>query len=391
MALFQKPTTTTRAPVTNYLAEINCGRMIMNETTKMVEPQLEKGLLYVKQMDDTLIHLVWKERGVANSKIPEDDLIVFEGDCSVRLIKQLPEHRVFLVRWNQTNTRKIYWMQHTDKTKDEDLVKDLDTALNNVSEAQKKQREKNKSSSKKDGGEKAAGGLDLSSMLGGEAGGSEILNQLVQSGALDQNTMNSLLQQMGGASMGAGSSEEKNETATAETPKSSKPSKKAKLGAADLQNAFGMVSQSAKKSYDLTKVLGSESLVDMLSNKEVQERLNKHMPKDEKIKETKEELRAAVGSPQYQQAVQAFQEALESGQLAPVLQQFNLPESAIKAATSGDMKAFAEAMESSSSKKDEEKTKNVTELSTPVAGKKEEPKKEKSEDNDDEDDKMAVD
>merc|ERR1712127_265031 len=66
-------------------------------------------------MDDTLIHLVWKERAVANSKIPEDDLIVFEGDCSVRLIKQLPDHRVFLVRWNQTNTRKIYWMQHTDK------------------------------------------------------------------------------------------------------------------------------------------------------------------------------------------------------------------------------------------------------------------------------------
>lgn len=393
MALFQKPTTNSRAPTTNYLAEINCGRMIMNETTKMVEPQLEKGLLYVKQMDDTLIHLVWKERGVVNSKIAEDDLIVFEGDCSVRLINQLPDHRVFLVRWNQTNTRKIYWMQHTDKTKDEEFVKDLDTALNNTSEAQKKQREKNKSSSKKDGSEKAAGGLDLASLMGGEAGSSEILNQLMQSGALDQNTMTSLLQQMGGANMG-GSSEEKSDatTAAAETPKSSKPSKKAKLGAADLQNAFGMVSQGTKKqTYDLTKVLGSESLVDMISNKEVQERLNEHMPKDEKIKETKEELRAAVGSPQYQQAVQAFQEALESGQLAPVLQQFNLPESAIKAAASGDMKAFAEAMESSS-KKDDDKSKNVSELSTPVAGKKEEEtKKEKSNDDDDEDDKMAVD
>jgi len=396
MALFQKPTTNSRAPATNYLAEINCGRMIMNETTKMVEPQLEKGLLYVKQMDDTLIHLVWKERAVANSKIPEDDLIVFEGDCSVRLIKQLPDHRVFLVRWNQTNTRKIYWMQHTDKTKDEELVKDLDTALNNTSEAQKKQREKNKSSSKKDGSEKAvAGGLDLASLMGGEAGSSEILNQLMQSGALDQNTMTSLLQQMGGANMG-GSSEEKSENATAaaaatETPKSTKPSKKAKLGAADLQNAFGMVSQSTKKTYDLTKVLGSESLVDMLSNKEVQERLNEHMPKDEKIKETKEELRAAVGSPQYQQAVQAFQEALESGQLAPVLQQFNLPESAIKAAATGDVKAFAEAMESSSKKDEDDKTKNVSELKTPVAEKKEAAKKENGGDDDDEDDKMAVD
>merc|ERR1712127_213100 len=199
---------------------------------------------------------------------------------------------------------------------------------------------------------------------------------------------------MGGANMG-GSSEEKSETAAAaaaETPKTSKPSKKAKLGAADLQNAFGMVSQkSSKKTYDLTKVLGSESLVDMLSNKEVQERLNKHMPKDEKIKETKEELRAAVGSPQYQQAVQAFQEALESGQLAPVLQQFNLPESAIKAAATGDVKAFAEAMESSSKKDEDDKTKNVSELKTPVAEKKEAAKKENDGDDDDEDDKMAVD
>merc|ERR1712173_489100 len=177
----------------------------------------------------------------------------------------------------------------------------------------------------------------------------------------------------------------------AETPKSSRPGSKKTNGgkgssgvdATALQQAFGMVDQ--KKSYDLTKVLGSESLVGMLSNKEVQERLNKHMPKDEKIKETKEELRAAVGSPQYQQAVQAFQEALESGQLAPVLQQFNLPENAIKAAASGDMKAFAEAMEGSK-KKDNEKN----ELSTPKP-KEEEKKDDKKENKDDEDEKMAVD
>merc|ERR1711972_1165635 len=392
MALFQTQSkSTSRAPQTNYLAEIKCGRMTMNESTKMVEPQLEKGLLFVKQMNDTLIHLVWKERGVTNSKIPEDDLIVFEGDCSVRLIKQLPD-RVFLVRWNQTNTRKIYWMQHTDKAKDEELIKDLDLALNNTSEAQKKYREKiKKETGGKSGAEKggASGGLDLGSLMG-EAGSSEILSQLMQSGALDQNTMNSLLQQMGGAGIGGG-----NETA-AETPKSSRPaSTKANNGgkgvdAADLQQAFGMVNQ--KKSYDLTKVLGSESLVGMLSNKEVQERLNKHMPKDEKIKETKEELRAAVGSPQYQQAVQAFQEALESGQLAPVLQQFNLPENAIKAAAGGDMKAFAEAMEGANKKKSEnDKNESSTPKPKEEAEKKDDKKEDEKDNKDDEDEKMAVD
>merc|ERR1719189_1304086 len=170
---------------------------------------------------------------------------------------------------------------------------------------------------------------------------------------------------MGGAGIGGA------DNAAAETPKSSRPGSKKTAGgkgssgvdATALQQAFGMVNQ--KKSYDLTKVLGSESLVGMLSNKEVQERLNKHMPKDEKIKETKEELRAAVGSPQYQQAVQAFQEALESGQLAPVLQQFNLPENAIKAAASGEMKAFAEAMEGANKKESEKSDSDKNELSTP--------------------------
>merc|ERR1712178_401687 len=125
-----------------------------------------------------------------------------------------------------------------------------------------------------------------------------------------------------------------------------------------------------------------------LSNKDGQERLNKHMPKDEKIK-NKEELRAAVGSPQYQQAVQAFQEALESGQLAPVLQQFNLPEAAIKAAASGDMKAFAEAMEGENKKSSETDSKADQNASTPVA--KREEKTDEKDNKDDEDEKMAVD
>ena len=78
--------------------------------------------------------------------------------------------------------------------------------------------------------------------------------------------------------------------------------------------------------------------------------------------------------------------------MAPVLQQFNLPESAIKAAAGGDMKAFAEAMEGAN-KKESENDKN--ELSTPKPKEEAEKKDDKKEDGkdnkDDEDEKMAVD
>lgn len=146
-----------------------------------------------------------------------------------------------------------------------------------------------------------------------------------------------------------------------------------------------MASQSSTK-YDLTKVLNTESLVGILGNKDVQERLNKFMPNDEKISQTPEELRAAVGSPQYQQAIQAFQEALESGQLAPVLGQFKLPENAIKAAGTGNVKGFAEAMQEANKKEaaaDNEKKDDAESSSTGQQVQKDE--------DDDEDEKMAVD
>merc|ERR1711976_319588 len=392
MALFQAPSAKGGNVVQqNYLAEIRCGRMLMDEATKMVEAQPEKDLLYVKRMNDTLIHLVWKERNNPASKIPDDDLIVFEGDCSGRLIKQLPEHRVFLVKMNQTNTRKLFWLQHTDASKDEELIKNLDDSLNRPSEVEKKQRNAKAASSSKADKEKggAGGPIDLASLMGADGGNGELLSQLLQSGAVDPNTMNSLLQQINGAGASASDSTTTMDTPVASNSKKSS-SKKSKLGANDLQQAFGMVQQRGKQ-YDLNKVLGTESLVGILANKEVQDRLNKHMPKDEKIGQSKEELRAAIGSPQYQQAVQAFQEALESGQLAPVLQQFNLPEEAIKAAAGGNMKAFAEAMEKSKKKEEKSETEDSkNETSTPTAKKDDDDKKDEKT-KDDEDEKMAVD
>jgi len=420
MALFQQAKAAAKKVQNNYIAEIRCGRMNMNSETHMVEPEVEKGLLYVhRSRDDMLVHLCWKNR---NSDAVLDDMIIFEGDCTVKKIKQLPEHRVFFVKINELGTRKFYWFQHTDGEKDEQLIKDLNFAINDPTAAEAKKKAAAAGAGGNSGILKGSGGgggrtIDanaLNSLLSGNGNTSDMLNQLMQSGAMDQNAMQQLLEQLsGGADLGGGSelgggSQTPSATTVAaqDTPVSSNSNAKGgaskKLKMNDLANAFSMVKNTAK--YDLTKVLGTDSLVGMLSNKEVQDRLNEHMPKDEKISGTEGDIRAAVGSPQYQQAVVAFQEALESGQLGPVLAQFKLPEAAIKAAGSGNIKAFAEAMESdkkkpaeasSSSKKEDnadakmdeaeksdEKTKSEKAAANDASTSKE---------NDDEDEKMAVD
>lgn len=331
-----------------------------------------------------LIHLTWKDR-TANKV--EDDLIVFEGDCSVKFINQLPEHRVFFVKMNQTKQRKFYWFQHTTKDKDEELIEHLSQALNNTGAAEARVKMTLESSGQSAKGLKSGADRTMEQlanlMSGSNAGASnDVLNQLMQSGVLGGGGagLEELLQQVGG---GGGSGQ----TAAAQATPSrgtggEKKSKKVKLNTSDIKDAFGMVNQQPKERYDLTKVLSPDSLTGMLGNKEVQERLNQYMPKDEKISQNAAELRSAIGSPQYQQAVQAFQEALESGQLAPVLGQFKLPEKAIQAASTGNVKAFAEAMEADSKK---------TEASSSSTGK-EEPKTPKNDKkDDDEDEKMAVD
>jgi len=407
MALFQQAKQAATKAQNNYIAEIRCGRMTM-KADGMVEPELEKGLLYVhRSREDMLVHLCWKNR---KSDSVLDDLIVFEGDASVKLIKQLPEHRVFFVKMNQNNERKFYWFQHTDKETDTTLITDLNEALNNTTAAEAKKKAKAASSGAKPGAKLGKGGLDqLSSLLGGNAEGNQMLTQLMQSGALGPDGMRQLLdlaqREQGGdeSQTPSAATSATNQPAVESTPVASSntnqkgtASKKLKMG--DLANAFSMVRNTQQ--YDMTKVLGTESLVNMLGNKDVQDRLNEHMPKDSKIGGSPGDIRAAIGSPQYQQAVQAFQEALESGQLGPVLAQFKLPESAIKAAGTGNMKAFAEAMQGEKTKSEESST--STAAAEKMSDEKDEKKDEKTEQEkkeesetskevDDEEDKMAVD
>lgn len=57
------------------------------------------------------------------------------------------------------------------------------------------------------------------------------------------------------------------------------------------------------------------------------------------------QLRGTLHSPQFRQALGMFSSGLQTGQLAPLIREFNLGDSAIEAATKGDMEAFVKALQ----------------------------------------------
>lgn len=88
-----------------------------------------------------------------------------------------------------------------------------------------------------------------------------------------------------------------------------------------------------RKPVDLSAALSRANIKDaVVANAD---RLTSLLPDQQPVKQDREELEATVSAPQFQQAVDFFGAAFQTGQLAPALQHFNLPESVVQAATQG--------------------------------------------------------
>jgi len=106
---------------------------------------------------------------------------------------------------------------------------------------------------------------------------------------------------------------------------------------------------------DLSQALNPESMIPILANADVQQRLIPYLPEGEVLPKSEEELRATVSSPQFQQALSSFSSALQSGQLGPLMTQFGLGEDVANAAAQGDLEAFVKAMQANQKAKEGEK------------------------------------
>ncbi|XP_016112818.1 proteasomal ubiquitin receptor ADRM1-like isoform X2 [Sinocyclocheilus grahami] len=350
-----------------YLVEFRAGKMTLKGST--VTPDKRKGLVYIQQTDDSLIHFCWKDRSTGNV---EDDLIIFPDDCQFKRVNQCTTGRVFVLKFKAGSKRLFFWLQEPKTDKDEEYCRKVNEYLNNPPIP----------------GTLGSGGGSSHelSALGGEGGLQSLLdnmshNQLMQLigptglgglgglGALAGPGLASLLGS--GVPATSSSSSSSRSQSTAATPSST--SAPTRLGSsqvpstlispsatvtaspapstpagpalsADLQSILATMNVPTAGQGDLASVLTPEVMAPILANAEVQQRLLPYLPSGESLLQSTEELQNTLTSPQFQQAMSIFSSALASGQLGP-LNQFGLPTEAVEAANKGDVEAFAKAME----------------------------------------------
>ncbi|KAH9591110.1 adhesion regulating molecule 1 [Schistosoma haematobium] len=109
-----------------------------------------------------------------------------------------------------------------------------------------------------------------------------------------------------------------------------------------------MRSSSNDAKVELNDVLNVDNLHSLLNKPDIQERLLPHLPPlDPESASTNdlENITANIQSSQFKTTLKSFSAAFRTGELAPVLAQFNLGIKADEAARRGDLVAFSNALQ----------------------------------------------
>lgn len=95
-----------------------------------------------------------------------------------------------------------------------------------------------------------------------------------------------------------------------------------------------------------TALTGSEAINQLISDPDRANTLSVHLPEsDDSDDSKKQQIKDTISSPQFQQALSLFSNALQSAQLGPVVSQFELTPDAVAAAYSGNLEEFVRALE----------------------------------------------
>ncbi|XP_043948261.1 proteasomal ubiquitin receptor ADRM1 homolog isoform X2 [Drosophila biarmipes] len=331
------------------LVEFRAGRM--NMVGKMVHPDSRKGLVYMTQSDDGLMHFCWKDR--TSGKI-EDDLIVFPDDFEYKRVDQCKTGRVYVLKFKSSTRRMFFWMQEPKTDKDEEHCRRINELLNNPPSAHQR-----------GGGGSNDGDLQymlnnmsqqqLMQLFGGvgQMGGlSSLLGQMNSRTPSSRNTSSS-----GGG--GASALQTPENVSVPRTPTA--PSKSgSSRGSSNVTSQAGEATGSAGSSVDAdasgrslnidlsTALSGAEAINQLIADPERVKSLIVHLPESEDTDEDrKQQIKDHITSPQFQQALAQFSNALQSAQLGPVVKQFELSNEAVAAAFSGNLEDFVRALEKS--------------------------------------------
>lgn len=329
-----------------------------------------------------MTHFCWKDRTSGNV---EDDLIIFPDDCEFKKVDECKDGRVFLLRFKSSNRKLFFWLQEPNNEKDDEYCRRVNELLNNPP-----------SSGGSGAGSGSREGSDLQYMLNnmsqqqlmqlfggvGQMGGlSSLLGSINRTGSGSGTRSSTTTPARGATAAAAGATavstppnttqpatprapkKESNsgESSEATTPATAASTEANRVLLSELQNYLAGINtgggaSGSKHNVDLSTSLNSESINSILSDPERLEALQAHLPNiDEEGKPlepsaVKQQLKDTLASPQFQQALSMFSNALQSGQLGPVVSQFKLSDDAVSAANSGDLEQFVKALEKASIK-----------------------------------------
>ncbi|XP_066138512.1 proteasomal ubiquitin receptor ADRM1 homolog [Euwallacea fornicatus] len=358
-----------------HLVETRAGKMTLKG--RMVCPDKRKGLLYVYQSEDSLMHFCWQDR---TTGVVEDDLIIFPDDCEYVKVPQCTTGRVYLLRFKSSNRKFFFWLQEPKTDKDDDNCKRVNELLNNPSSAVQSSLDRPEQDL-----QTLLSSMSQSQLMqlfggpGQMSGLSTLLGSMRHVGSTRTSTPAAIAHRPAvstpAATTGSTPSQSvpanQQSTPTAPIPVSTPaaprpnrltarltaPSDASRIQLADLQNflqGFTPVSSAQQQpqppqtdSVDLSSALTNEALTSIMNNPEALQQLQEHLPPIDR--DTRDVLRSTLVSPQFQQAVSQFSNALESGQLGPVVSQLAVNPEAVAAAASGNMQDFVKALEKNNS------------------------------------------
>ncbi|XP_052896359.1 proteasomal ubiquitin receptor ADRM1 homolog [Anopheles moucheti] len=379
-----------------HLVEFRAGRM--NMVNKMVHADNRKGLVYVYQAEDGLIHFCWKDR---TSGTLEDDLILFPDDCEFKKLDYVKNGRVYVLKFKSSSRRLFFWMQEPKTDRDDEWCRRINEVINNPPSG---------NSIGSGGRSSGTDNGDLQYMLNnmsqqqimqlfggvGQMGGlSSLLGSMTRSNSGNSSSRTSAAtpsnRTLSSSNNGNGSSTTTptaalNAPSTPRAPKKTSGTTKPTSGSgsatsspmstpvvrtagntsnnaaaeggsrillSDLQNylsgisATGVDGSGSRQNIDLASAVNSQTLASIISDQDKVDALVAHLPQLEGDENKKEQLKETISSPQFQQALSMFSNALQSGQLGPVVSQFQLNAEAVAAANAGDLEQFVKALENS--------------------------------------------
>jgi hypothetical protein len=366
-----------------YLVEFKAGKMQMRGN--MVHPISKKGTVYLNQTDDALIHFCWKDR---TSGQTEDDLIIFPDDAEFKRVDACKDGRVYVLKFKNSSKRNFYWLQEPSDEKDEENCTKINEFINNPP-----------TPGSRSGGSGAGALADISAMNDSDL--QNLLNnmspqQMMQllsggvgglqpgglAGLLGAGTQSSSRQRTAAATASAAPAAAPAATpavgtqsaaARSSTTSTSGTQPNAAIQLSDLQNIISgltvptggaAAAPASDQNIDLSHSINYEALKPLLTNPQFMDRVKEHLPQavgpDGQSRpvtgeNAPEQFAGTVSSPQFQQALSIFSAALQSGQLGPLVAQFDLGPECVDAANRGDLEAFVKALDKQSGKKPDDK------------------------------------